>query len=93
MRHQLWSALVLLPMAWSTGADEAPHTTAPIVPEVTVVAPRPVTQEQIAGNSVPTFVRSHGNPSFRTGQLSRWETRTGSWIATVGHRKHHDARV
>jgi len=73
MRSQLWSALVLLPMAWSTSADEAPHAAAPIVPEVTVVAPRPVTQEQIAGNSVPTFVRSHGNPSFRTGQLSRWE--------------------
>src|SRR5450631_3044509 len=43
------------------------------LPEVTVVAPRPVTPEQTAGDSVPTFVRSHGNPSFRTGQLSRWE--------------------
>jgi len=43
------------------------------LPEVTVVAPRPVTPEQTAGDSVPTFVRSHANPSFRTGQLSRWE--------------------
>jgi hypothetical protein len=43
------------------------------LPEVTVVAPRPVTPEQTAGDSVPTFVQSHGNPSFRTGQLSRWE--------------------
>jgi len=44
------------------------------LPEVTVVAPRPATPEQTAGDSVPTFVRSHGNPSFRTGQLSRWES-------------------
>jgi hypothetical protein len=43
------------------------------LPEVIVVAPKPVTPEQTAGDSVPTFVRSHGNPSFRTGQLSRWE--------------------
>src|SRR5258707_8006580 len=74
MRYRLWLALVLWPAAWSTSADEAPRAAVPDLPEVTVVAPRPVTAEQIAGNSVPTFVRSHGNPSFRTGQLSRWET-------------------
>ena len=74
MRYRLWLALALWPAAWSTSADEAPRAAVPDLPEVTVVAPRPVTAEQIAGNSVPTFVRSHGNPSFRTGQLSRWET-------------------
>jgi hypothetical protein len=74
MRYRLWLTLVLWPVAWSTSADEAPRASASNLPEVTVVAPRPVTAEQIAGNSVPTFVRAHGNPSFRTGQLSRWET-------------------
>ena len=74
MRVRSWLALLLWPVAWSTSADEAPRAAAPNLPEVTVIAPRPVTAEQIAGNSVPTFVRSHGNPSFRTGQLSRWET-------------------
>jgi hypothetical protein len=74
MRYPLWLALILWPVAWSASADEAPQAAAPSLAEVTVVAPRPVTEEQIAGNSVPTFVRSHGNPSFRTGQLSRWET-------------------
>jgi hypothetical protein len=74
MRYRLWLALVLWSATGPTSAGETPRTPAPNLPEVTVVAPRPVTAEQIAGNSVSTFVRSHGNPSFRTGQLSRWET-------------------
>lgn len=64
----LWSA------AWAACAGETSHANAPDLAEVTVVAPRPVTAAEIAGSSVPTFVRAHGNPSFRTGQLSRWET-------------------
>lgn len=74
MRYRSWLILALWSVSWSASADEAPRTAPPNLPEVTVVAPRPVTAEQIAGNSVPTYVRSHGNPSFRTGQLSRWET-------------------
>jgi hypothetical protein len=78
------SFLALWSLAGSASGDVAPlaAATAPEPPEVTVVAPRPVTLEQIAGNSVPTFVRAHGNPSFRTGQLSRWET--GICASTTG---------
>jgi hypothetical protein len=43
------------------------------LPEVTVVAPKPPTAEQIAGDNVPTFVKSHGKPGKRTGQLGRWD--------------------
>jgi hypothetical protein len=74
MRYRLWLTLLLSAAAWPTSADETSRAAVLNLPEVTVGAPRPVTAEQIAGNSVPTFVRSHGNPSFRTGQLSRWET-------------------
>ena len=74
MRYRSWPALLLSAVAWPTSAGEAPRAAVPNLQEVTVVAPRPVTAEQITGNSVPAFVRSHGNPSFRTGQLSRWET-------------------
>jgi hypothetical protein len=80
--HRLWLVLALWSAAWTAGADEASRAAVPALPEVTVVAPRPVTAEQIAGNSVPTFVRAHGNPSFRTGQLSRWET--GICASTMG---------
>jgi hypothetical protein len=73
-RARSWLALALGLAVWSASADEVSKASASDLPEVTVVAPRPVTAEQIAGNSVPTFVRAHGNPSFRTGQLSRWET-------------------
>lgn len=44
------------------------------LPEVTVVAPKPPTAEQIAGDNVATFVKSHGNPGKRTGQLGRWDS-------------------
>jgi hypothetical protein len=47
MRYRLWLALVLWPLAWSTGADEAPRAAVPNLPEAAVVAPRPVTAEQI----------------------------------------------
>jgi hypothetical protein len=44
------------------------------VPEVTVIAPKPPTPEQIAGDNIPAFVRSHGKPGERTGQLGRWKS-------------------
>jgi hypothetical protein len=46
--------------------------TAPGIQEVTVIAPKPPTAEQIAGDNIPAFVRSHGKPGQRTGQLGRW---------------------
>jgi hypothetical protein len=46
---------------------------APALSEITVVAPKPPEPSQIAGRNVQTFVRSHGNPGKRTGQLGRWQ--------------------
>ena len=46
----------------------------PIVPEVTVTAPRPPEPQQLAGESVPNFVKSHGKPTVLSGQLGRWVT-------------------
>jgi len=46
----------------------------PIVPEVTVTAPRPPEPQQLAGESVPNFVKSHGKPTILSGQLGRWVT-------------------
>ena len=51
-------------------------------PELTVVAPRPPTAEELAGNSVAQFVQSHGKPAKRIGQLGRWDK--GPCPATVG---------
>lgn len=41
--------------------------------EITVVAPRPPKPEEIAGDNVATFIRTHGKPGKRIGQLGRWE--------------------
>jgi hypothetical protein len=42
------------------------------LPEVTVIAPRPPTEEELAGDSVSRFVATHGSPAVITGQLPRW---------------------
>jgi hypothetical protein len=59
-----------------------PVARAETVPEITVVAPRQPTAEELAGDSVATFIRSHGKPSKRIGQLGRWEK--APCPATVG---------
>jgi hypothetical protein len=46
----------------------------PILPEVTVTAPRPPDPQQLAGESVPNFIKSHGKPATLSGQLGRWVT-------------------
>jgi hypothetical protein len=43
------------------------------IPVVTVTAPRPPTARELAGLSVPNFVRNHSTPSRVIGQLTRWE--------------------
>jgi hypothetical protein len=43
------------------------------VPQITVIAPRPPEASQIAGDNVATFIRKHGQPSKRIGQLGRWK--------------------
>jgi hypothetical protein len=46
----------------------------PTVPEVTVTAPKPPDPQQLAGESVPNFVKNHGKPVTLSGQLGRWVT-------------------
>jgi hypothetical protein len=41
-------------------------------PEVTVIAPRPPTPQELAGEAVHDFVRAHAKPAEVTGQLARW---------------------
>jgi hypothetical protein len=49
------------------------------VPNVTVTAPRPPTAQELAGQAVPNFVRSHSTPSRVTGQLTQWRTPVCPW--------------
>jgi hypothetical protein len=44
----------------------------PVVPEVTVTAPKPPEPQQLAGQSVPNFIKNHGKPAVLSGQLGRW---------------------
>jgi hypothetical protein len=44
----------------------------PALPQVTVVAPRAPTLEELAGPAVPNFIKSHTTPSAVIGQLTRW---------------------
>jgi hypothetical protein len=44
------------------------------LPDVTVIAPKPPTEEQLAGEAVPHFVESHATPSTVIHQLTRWRT-------------------
>ena len=45
------------------------------VPEVTVIAPRPPTPEELAGEAVPNFIASHATPSTVIHQITRWRNR------------------
>jgi len=49
-------------------------TPPPSLPDVTVIAPRPPTPEELAGESVPRFVQSHTTPSTVIHQITRWRT-------------------
>jgi hypothetical protein len=44
----------------------------PSLPGVTVIAPRPPTPEELAGEAVPDFVRAHTAPSTVIHQITRW---------------------
>jgi len=43
-----------------------------LLPEVSVIAPRAPTPQELAGDSVPNFVTAHARPSPASGQLARW---------------------
>ena len=44
------------------------------LPDVTVTAPRPPTDPELAGENVAQFVASHSKPAVLTGHLARWTT-------------------
>jgi hypothetical protein len=68
-------AVLLIHISWSRADSLSPAAgAAPGIPEVTVVAPKPPTPGQIAGDNISTFIRSHGKPGERTGQLGRWKS-------------------
>src|ERR1700753_2461687 len=46
----------------------------PAMPEVAVIAPRPPTAEELAGESVSNFIAAHGRASTVIKQLPRWDT-------------------
>jgi hypothetical protein len=46
----------------------------PSLPDVTVIAPRPPTPQELAGEAVPQFVQSHTTPSTVIHQITRWRT-------------------
>jgi hypothetical protein len=54
------------------------------LPSVTVTAPRPPTTQELAGDAVPNFVRSHSTPSRVIGQLTRWRTPVCPWAKGLG---------
>ena len=59
--------------AWSQTAS-LPGAPAPDLAEITVIAPRPPTASEVAGDNVMTFINSHSKPkSSGTGTLSRWK--------------------
>jgi hypothetical protein len=66
----------LLPLsllAWSALCVGAPAGgAAPLLPQVTVQAPRPPTPAELAGESVPHFVLHHATAPTALGQLTRW---------------------
>jgi hypothetical protein len=69
MHVKLIAALATL-LGVATQVIAAPSP--PSIPQVTVVAPRPPTPEELAGTAVPDFVKSHSSPSIVIGQLTRW---------------------
>lgn len=55
--------------AWAIASD----VPAPLLQQVTVIAPRPPTPAQLAGESVPNFILHHATaPVALGGQLTRW---------------------
>jgi hypothetical protein len=59
--------------AWSQ-TTSLPAASAADLAEITVIAPRPPTASEVAGDNVMIFINSHGKPKTSgTGTLSRWK--------------------
>jgi hypothetical protein len=61
--------------AWSQiPPSTLPSGAAPAIDEVTVIAPRPPTASELAGENVKIFVKSHSKPKdTAAGALARWK--------------------
>lgn len=64
---------LLSALIWTVGSAAAEKETSPL-PDITVTAPRPPTDAELAGEAVPNFIASHATPSALIGQLTRWRT-------------------
>ncbi|HTD74168.1 MAG TPA: hypothetical protein VK652_11625 [Steroidobacteraceae bacterium] len=59
--------------AWAQ-TSSLPAAPPPDLAEITVIAPRPPTASEVAGDNVMTFIDSHSKPKTSgTGTLSRWK--------------------
>ncbi len=70
--RSLTSLFAMLVLAIPPMSGEAEASVPPALPEVMVIAPRPPTPEQLAGDAVSNFVHVHAAPAPVTGQLARW---------------------
>jgi hypothetical protein len=84
------ASAILICSIVSLDAAAAPESSA-VVPEVTVIAPRPPTAEELAGEAVPNFIASHATPSTVIHQVMRW--RNGICPVTSGLSPAFDAFV
>ncbi len=71
-RLRIWFLLGCSFTAGGGQGAEATGNAAPQLPAVTVTAPRPPTQQELAGDSVSKFIAAHGANAVVTGQLARW---------------------
>jgi hypothetical protein len=67
------SLLIAIAMLAGWPRDAPADAAAPVLPDVTVRAPRPPTANELQGEALHDFVRGHAKPTVVTGQLARWE--------------------
>ena len=65
--------LAVTPQSDAIPQQPGPAVGASAVPQVTVVAPRPPTPEELAGDSISSFLVAHARPSPASGQLALWK--------------------
>jgi hypothetical protein len=82
MRHAIAISILGL-FAAPVCSAQSPPGAPPDLPEVTVIAPRPPTESELAGHSVEKFVTSHSMPlDTSAGQLAHWKD--GICVETTG---------
>jgi len=75
LRRMLAAAWLPVVLVWANCAPAAtPESPEESLPSVTVIAPRPPTPQELAGEAVHDFVQMHARVVAVTGQLARWRT-------------------